>query len=717
MPPHGRRAPRVNAELLASLQKCSLGHLRNLLGGVLGKADDWLFDQSQKEGAATGATILDAMRALRLCRTPLEKSFAEHFESGFVALRRQFNPDAHGSHDLSLLEEEDLEVQLASELVMDAVIRAHGPALDVLERRIECIMDVASLHHAQNPLSAVGLANAIHIAQSGIELPGNLRVVLYKFYERELLSSLGPMLVELNGLMTRAGILPELGNPASADAQYAPPATPVAPARPAPAAAPDDAAVFNALCGLLHTWRPQQSEFMSAAPAPAAVPATPVQRPMAMGELVSVLSLLQATVPQSVAAAMQSPELSLSEMLKREMIANTKHIGLAPDQIRMSRDDEDAIDLVGMLFDVLFDERDFEMQARGLVSRMVVPYVKAAVIDRQMFQSKAHPARRLLNSVAEAVEGNKGEGPQELELLNKAETVVDRLIAEFNEDVAIFETLEQELRAFLDQHRRRIDLAERRATEAQRGQERLEQARQLAGAELESRAGGRTLPEPLVEFLGRNWTHHLSMIALREGPGSHAWDAAIGVADSLLALLPAPGKPPRHVGSALQSLRDPIESVLASSGVTGTAAQEVIRQLVSGLESLSRQPATAKAPPSLESLAAPAPAAAPALKLVSDKAKFDVNAEDLGLFRAMAVGTWIHLAGDDGKHHPAKMSWISPISSRLMFVNRRGVRVLVASVEELAAMKKEGKLITHLQENVFDQALESVMGRLKNDVA
>ena len=31
--------------------------------------------------------------------------------------------------------------------------------------------------------------------------------------------------------------------------------------------------------------------------------------------------------------------------------------------------------------------------ARTLVSRMVVPYVKAAVIDRRLFQSKAHPAR------------------------------------------------------------------------------------------------------------------------------------------------------------------------------------------------------------------------------------------------------------------------------------------------------------------------------------
>ena len=52
-----------------------------------------------------------------------------------------------------------------------------------------------------------------------------------------------------------------------------------------------------------------------------------------------------------------------------------------------------------------------------------------------------------------------------------------------------------------------------------------------------------------------------------------------------------------------------------------------------------------------------------------------------------------------------------------MFVNRRGVRVLVASVEELAAMKKEGKLALRAHDQVFDQALHRVMGRLQNDVA
>jgi hypothetical protein len=40
---------------------------------------------------------------------------------------------------------------------------------------------------------------------------------------------------------------------------------------------------------------------------------------------------------------------------------------------------------------------------------------------------------------------------------------------------------------------------------------------------------------------------------------------------------------------------------------------------------------------------------------------------------------------------PAKVSWVSPISSRLLLVNRRGVRVLTASTEELAAMVKQDK--------------------------
>jgi hypothetical protein len=719
-PIQGRWVYQNDPQLFDTLRKHTLSYLQGTLGRVLGKADDWLFDLAQKEGAVAGSPSLDAMRHLRQSRSSFETAFTRHFEQGFEALLRQIAQTTKGSHVLSLVEEDQLEAQLASEVLVEALTRIHGPALDAVERRFASMVGVAELQSGLNPLSASSLSNALQSAQSEIPLPDNVRVVLFKIYERELIASLGELLTELNARMTNAGILPELGNPrpTEADVSHAASADGAATGAQARPEAPpaDDRAMFDALCDLLHSWRPQQARahgIGGGAGFGAGASSDPNRRPLALNEMMSVLSLLQPSVPQSVQEAMANGSASLSQLMKSEMLQSAGRIGVAPDQINMAPEHEDAVDLVGMLFDVLFDERDFEAQARTLISRLVVPYVKAAVMDRRLFQYKTHPARRLLNSLSEAVEGNKGEGPQERELLHKAEETVDRLVADFNEDIAIFETLEQELRSFLEQHNRRIELAERRATESQRGQERLEQARTLAASELSRRIENQSLPAPLSDFLSRTWSHHLSMIALREGPDSASWNAALAVADTLIDLLPKEGRPTRSANSALQNLREPIESVLASSGITGESASETIRGLAASIDAVSQTPTPEK--PKVVFAAAAEPR--PALVIVSDKERLDYNEEDIAVLRALKIGTWLDLAGEDQKLHPAKLSWVSPISSRLMFVNRRGVRILVASIEELAAMKKAGNLVLREQEQVFDQVLHRVMDRLQNDVA
>ena len=719
-PIQGRWVYQNDPQLFDTLRKHTLSYLQNTLGRVLGKADDWLFDLAQKEGAVAGSPSLDAMRSLRQSRSAFETAFTRHFEQGFEALLRQIAQTTRSGHVLSLVEDEQLEAQLASEVLVEALTRIHGPALDAIEKRFASMVGVAELQAGLNPLSASSLSNGLQSAQSEIPLPDNVRVVLFKIYERELIATLGELLTELNARMTNAGILPELGNPrpTEADVSHAAPAgadgAGAQPRQEAPQA--DDRVMFDALCDLLHSWRPQQARaagLSGGAGFGAGAAADSNRRPLALNEMMSVLSLLQPSVPQSVHEAMANGNASLSQLMKNEMLQSAGRIGVAPDQVNMAPEHEDAVDLVGMLFDVLFDERDFEAQARTLISRLVVPYVKAAVMDRRLFQYKTHPARRLLNSLSEAVEGNKGEGPQERELLHKAEETVDRLVADFNEDIAIFETLEQELRSFLEQHNRRIELAERRATESQRGQERLEQARTLAASELSRRIENQPLPAPLSDFLSRTWSHHLSMIALREGPDSASWNAALAVADTLIDLLPKEGRPTRSANSALQNLREPIESVLASSGITGESAGETIRGLAASIDAVSQAPAQDK--PKVVFAAAAEPR--PALVIVSDKERLDYNEEDTDLLRALKIGTWLDLAGEDQKLHPAKLSWVSPISSRLMFVNRRGVRILVASIEELAAMKKAGNLVLREQEQVFDQVLHRVMDRLASDVA
>ena len=373
----GRWVYQNDPQLFETLRKHSTGHLQSVVARVLGKADDWLVDQAQKDGAVAGSPQLDAMRALRLGRAPLEKSYSAFIDRAFEALHKRLRPEGAGTRTLSLIEEDQLEAQLASEVVTEAITRAHGPALDAIEQRFG-VMVAVRIDANQNPLSAVNLANAFQQALGEVVLPDNLRVVLFKLYERELVLGLGPLLTELNARMASAGVLPELGTPKPVDqAAEAPAARPAAPARaPQPEMHQDDRAMFDALCGLLHSWRPN---FEQQGPVGAQVPqggaAHEARRPMAMGELVSVLSLLQPNVPQAVQHAMANPGASLSTLLKQEMLQNAGSIGLPADQVRMGRDEEDAVDLVGMLFDVRFDERDFESQSRSLMSRLVVPYV------------------------------------------------------------------------------------------------------------------------------------------------------------------------------------------------------------------------------------------------------------------------------------------------------------------------------------------------------
>jgi len=82
-PVQGRWVYQNDPHLFDTLRKQSIEHLRTAFGRVLGRADDWLFDLAQKEGAVTGSPQIDAMRALRMARASMERGFLQHFESGF----------------------------------------------------------------------------------------------------------------------------------------------------------------------------------------------------------------------------------------------------------------------------------------------------------------------------------------------------------------------------------------------------------------------------------------------------------------------------------------------------------------------------------------------------------------------------------------------------------------------------------------------------------
>ncbi|MEE7559962.1 DUF1631 domain-containing protein, partial [Xanthomonas sp. Kuri4-2] len=459
----------------------------------------------------------------------------------------------------------------------------------------------------------------------------------------------------------------------------------------------------------------QQTRSVRENAASAASVAVGQQRPLNQREMMSVLSLLQATPSTTLRAAIGDDSESLAQRLKNEVLSSATRLGVDPASARLDPMDEDAIDLVGMLFDVMLDERDLEGRSRDLIGRLVVPFVKVAMLDRKMFVQKTHPARRLLNSLAEACEGNAGDSPADRVLMAKVEEIIDRLLAEFNENLAIFMTLEEEFREFLGQHRRRIEIAERRAAETQRGQEKLELARTRALAELERRIGIVALPVAVEAFLRQPWLHHLTMSILRDGEDGPGVGEALAVADGVLVEL---AEARRHIVGKpwLQAWQPGLHRVFASVGLHGDAAVSAIGALHDTLQAIAEaRPELERSLPELPQVTLPPPPATTenvADGLGAEARVDDFDNADADRFRQMGIGTWLDFIDKDGKVQAGKLSWISPISLRLLFVNRRGVRFCVASPEELAMMVRLGRLRPHINDGAFDSAMQGVIDRL-----
>ncbi|WP_313462087.1 DUF1631 domain-containing protein [Stenotrophomonas sp.] len=745
--------------LLKLAREAALPGLAESFATVLARFDDVLFDRASNAGASQ-LLFLDGMRELRRRREEIAAGFRAHLSLAWDALERGQPLSAETvlagqvEGGLSLVPEHVLESRLAVRNFAVVLLRDWKPVLARLDRRLGWIAGGLELNADTNPISPEHIGVAIHEAFADCELAPEVRLVLIKLCERDLHGPIGKRYEKLDEQLAAAGVMPQMSAPRKPAPRPPTPRNeldelvdaldPEAQARGDDGSAPAWARRFadrwaasrgrmqsaqaayqeageadamnnnqGMLLEALHELLQQTRHVREDATSAASV-AVGQQRPLSQREMMSVLSLLQATPSATLRAAIGEDGESLAQRLKSEVLSGATQLGVDPAQARLDPQDEDAIDLVGMLFDVMLDERDLEGRSRELIGRLVVPFVKVAMLDRRMFVQKTHPARKLLNSLAEACEGNTGESQAERVLMGKVEEIIERLVAEFNENLAIFLTLEEEFRDFLTQHRRRIEIAERRAAETQRGQEKLEVARTRAASELEWRVEDQHLPQAINEFLRQPWQHHLTLAVLREGDDGAAVSEALALADGLLEEV---SEARRHVVGKpwLQAWQPVLRKVFASVGVHADAATTAIDALHDTLQAIAEsRPELERALPELPQVVLPAPPAADAggVELEGKVDVTDFDNADADRFRGMEIGSWLDFVDKDGKVQAGKLSWVSPISSRLLFVNRRGVRFCVASPEELAVMVRLGRLRPHIDDGAFDSAMQGVIDRL-----
>lgn len=675
---------------------------------------------------------------------------------------------------MGLVRENELDFHLAGQRLAESIASRYQRPLEMLGLRFESLAAALGVPGTINPVGASLLANAFVQTFRDAEVSPSLRPLLFRQYEQELAKVLGELYGRLNTQLAANGFHADTrrdGNAATPEPQvqhFQPAVAPPAPSpletgagimssrqagawleagiggmaadRQAPAAAvssarvpaaapapapPPNADMFRSppaarvqhqqLRDMLHLWRDGMLGSQAVPSEHAPDRRLAERRELRVQEVVSVVSLLQRDGVRSFEAALAG-KCALHQAIREEMLEGARRLGLDPDRTCLDPQQEDAVDLTGLLFESLLKGHALVQDARRLFARLVMSYVKVALTDDNLFVRGDHPARRLLDALALSCEGNDGASPQDRELLERAGKLVDRVVSEFNEDLAIFELTANELQSLLEQQRRRADLAERRTAEAVHGRERLLHARAQAAEALSERIAGRTLTPTIAHFLDRHWQHHLVQVLLRDGADSGRHPRVLALADELVALDAAAA---RGVGSDVAervlALHDGLVEALSSSGLDEQVASEWMAGLARTL-AFPDAPREHRAMPAMPSLVDDGDDS-PVLRLVggTDSLEFDPAVAER--MRALHAGDWMRLTDEQGNDTPVKVAWTSPITGRLLLVNRRGVRQLVASPEQLASLVRSGNLFAEADEMPFDEAMRLVRQKLGRSAA
>ncbi|VXC22180.1 conserved hypothetical protein [Pseudomonas sp. 8Z] len=707
-------------ELVQSCRKLVMNRLAEHLGGVFGQVDDTLFECAEKaENNKVQTLFFDSMREIRRLRPQIERSYHQRIAlnfSDFLDGKRHDQPMASlDAEHLSLVQNEDYEETLQVTNMVSRVKARSPQVLFALEQRLALLNNGQKLAEDDNPFGPQAIAQAFREALAPCPIALQIKTILYVLFDRHVMQSLDDLYSALNQRLIEGGILPNLKYSAQVTPSSvrqpdttgavvptaaAPPAEPHEPFTPPPdlnAPPPSDPrALLSGLSSLLSEHRQQhpQAPLLGGTPSIASFSPGGASRTYSASELLAALNRMQQQSAQELAQRLHKPQPV--EDLKVALQAQLASHNTQEQPSKVSAPEADVIDLVGMVFDFILDDANLPDSCKTALSHLHTPYLKIALQDKALFIQPQHPARRLLNTMAQAGV-MYGDQSDERDLQVKMHWVVERVIQGFNGDLRLFDELILEFSDYVETLRHKVELRERRAVEAAKGRDRLLAAREQAIEVIRRSLAQRDLPTIIRNFLELTWADVLVFVLLRYGEQSEEWRRAGEVAEQLAWS----GTPLDESNrQRLQMLRVPLLSELRKGlELLGGYHEDGIRRLLQDLVACqhavqAKQPQlAAKLKPTLPQspLGAMLGEDADLIRQAPPRAGLSSRAQALAQELAkLEFGTWFEFTSN-GQSRILKLSWFSPTTHNYMFVDHQGQRVAVKPLTLLACEMEQGQ--------------------------
>lgn len=375
-----------------------------------------------------------------------------------------------------------------------------------------------------------------------------------------------------------------------------------------------------------------------------------------------------------------------------------------------------TVDIVAMLFDMIFDDREISDPIKALVGKLQIPVLKVAMLDRSFFSSKAHPTRRLLDLISKAALRWGRQVGRDDPIYSKIAEIIENIHNNFKQDTALFATLCDDLERFLAEHE---DAASGNVTRAALlvVQRELDELADMAVDSELQRWLESPLPRVVSDLLDHEWRYLLKRVHLEEGPGSAAWESALATAGELVASVqPKNGVPERQaLARQLPMLIKQLSVGFDRVGVDG----ERRRTLLDALFRLHAAALRGTEPPPSEAAAEPALPPVISEPCFTSQALGDgeITVESISVKLPMSEqlashdveelqrGDWVEYMQPDGSAIRYRLSWISPQRGIFLFTNPQSPNALAVSPDAMSLQMQRGEVRIVPTEPIFDRAL------------
>ena len=540
----GQRRKRVARALLDECRKMASKHLVRAFPTMMDKVDDALFDRvNQSENAGDHSVYFDTMRDMRMKRADIQAAFMQRFaelaEEAFQRVRNAASASSESSTPelkLDLVEESDLEESLAVTNMVQKIRNSCHEELFPLEKRMAHMLGQEELKSEDNPLGPEAICQAFKDACGVVETTVDVKLMILKLFDRHVVGEVEGIYQELNEHLVEKGVLPNIRHEVVKRAGDAKKSR--KPSEDLASAEADGAAAVQALVGqatttgniasadVLHALQ----QVMSATGGQSA-PGSGAQVSARQTEVVNNLTLLQHGNAQSAGSVMPAIDPGLLQAGDTNVLRELKTTEITAG---MGQIDVIMFDVVAMMFDFILDDQNVPDPMKALIGRLQIPMLKVALLDKTFFSKKQHPARKLLNTLAEAAVGWDEGHDEGAVYYSKIEGFVHRVLEQFEDSMDVFATVDDELEAYLAEHDQVAEKKSKSSAQAITSQERLATARRRAQETIAKSFHGKPVPDRVQKFFQTRWKELLVFHHFDQGEGGKSWNDSVETMDQLI---------------------------------------------------------------------------------------------------------------------------------------------------------------------------------------